>query len=342
MEDTALYRPILKKSWQITKKFKNLWFFGLFAAILGVGGEYEILSRAITNPQTEGGIINQIRRSFELGWQEGLTAVGGGGFWSNLWSAITNNPQAMGTALVVFILTTILAIFLFWLAIISQIGLIRNITLIHQNKKATLNEGIDFAIKNFWPVLFINILMKLAVFILFFILGREIILLTRGDAVSLIIYFLSFVIFITIVFVIYFLLRYQIYYLLLQQQKFNQALKSAWQLLKNNWLVSLEMAFFLFVIYLLAVIIATFIIALLFAAPFVVVYFFPILSPLIGQIILATSALLIIAIVIFTFSIVSVFQWAAWTILFDRLAGSGAVSKIMRGSQQLTNIFSHK
>ncbi len=40
MEEIALYRPIFKKTWQIIKKHKPLWFFGIFAAILGTGGEF--------------------------------------------------------------------------------------------------------------------------------------------------------------------------------------------------------------------------------------------------------------------------------------------------------------
>ena len=47
---TSLYRDILKKSWQITKKYFYLWPLGLFVSFLGNGGEYQIL-------------INQIKRT---------------------------------------------------------------------------------------------------------------------------------------------------------------------------------------------------------------------------------------------------------------------------------------
>jgi hypothetical protein len=40
MEPT--YRPILKKAWHIAWRFKYLWFFGLFAALLGTGGMYNV------------------------------------------------------------------------------------------------------------------------------------------------------------------------------------------------------------------------------------------------------------------------------------------------------------
>ena len=39
----TLYRDIIKEAWQITWRRRFLWFFGLFAVLLGNGGEYEIL-----------------------------------------------------------------------------------------------------------------------------------------------------------------------------------------------------------------------------------------------------------------------------------------------------------
>ncbi len=40
---TQVYRPIFKKAWEITKQNRFLWIFGLFAALAGNGGIYEIL-----------------------------------------------------------------------------------------------------------------------------------------------------------------------------------------------------------------------------------------------------------------------------------------------------------
>src|SRR3990167_11185977 len=37
------YRNILKQSWRLTWRNKYLWIFGIFAALLGNGGELEIL-----------------------------------------------------------------------------------------------------------------------------------------------------------------------------------------------------------------------------------------------------------------------------------------------------------
>ena len=43
----SLYRQILKKAWQITKKFAYLWPLGIGVAFLGNGGEYQVLINQI-------------------------------------------------------------------------------------------------------------------------------------------------------------------------------------------------------------------------------------------------------------------------------------------------------
>ena len=76
MEEKQLYRPILKKAWQITRKFKSLWFLGLFAAIFSGGGEFEILSRIIFNPVNDQGAIKEFMASFKSGINDSLQAGG--------------------------------------------------------------------------------------------------------------------------------------------------------------------------------------------------------------------------------------------------------------------------
>ena len=63
----SLYREILKKAWQITKKFRLLWVFGIFAAFLGNASEYETLYNQIDK------IRNQ-DRTLSL-WSSNLHAI---------------------------------------------------------------------------------------------------------------------------------------------------------------------------------------------------------------------------------------------------------------------------
>ncbi|MFA5029911.1 MAG: hypothetical protein WC518_04250 [Patescibacteria group bacterium] len=341
MEDSALYRPILKKSWQLVRKKKGLWFFGLFAALLGTGGEYEILGRALINPFNSRGILADTLNSFQNGLADGLKA--GGNLWLNIWSAIIHYPQGLLFAIVVVIIAVAIIIFIIWLAIVSQVGLIRNIDLANKNKVATINEGIDFALGKFWPVLLINFILKVVLFLLFMILGAELLALTDQGIFGRTIYYLSFIVFIIIIFSVSFLLRYQIFYLILKKQRLGESFFSAKKLFLANWLVSLEMALIIFIIYLVAAIITGLIGELFLALLFLVFYGYaaPLwLAGIFGLILF----LLLLAITFFITAFLSAFQWSSWTLLFNRLSSGEGLSRIIRSSQnlKLPSLFSKK
>ncbi|HLD28607.1 MAG TPA: hypothetical protein VJB67_03250 [Patescibacteria group bacterium] len=336
MEDTALYRPALKGAWQITKRLKNLWFFGLFAAIIGSSGEYEILASAIYNPYNIHGIFTDIIDSFKAGWQNGLNA--GNGFLSNLWGAITQSPQSLIIAGLIMIVAIIVTIFIIWLAVISQIGLIKNSELASKKKTPTLNDGINYALDRFWPVLTANIVFKVVLSVLFLIIGKEIILLSNPNILSKLLYYLSFMIFIAIIFVISFIIRYQIFYIVLKKQKLMSSFSSAWSLFKKNWLVSLEMAFILFLIYVIVIFFTTLISTLLLAVPFVLPVYYSIPLWLAGGISIVALLLLLILTLAVT-AVLSTFQWLAWIIIFNQLDSSMGLSKIIRVSQKLPEYF---
>ena len=62
-----LYRNILGRAWQITKKFKYLWLLGLFAAFLGNSTEYQILLDQINSVKNQATTISL--------WQEKLNLL---------------------------------------------------------------------------------------------------------------------------------------------------------------------------------------------------------------------------------------------------------------------------
>lgn len=339
MEDSQLYRPVLKKAWQIVKNFKNLWFFGLFAALLGGGGEYEILWRAVSNPLNEASIIKIIWQNLQFGWQSG--SLWGGGVWQNLLTVIVSNPFDVIVPLLILLITIGIVIFAVWLAIVSQIGLIKNVSLVTNNKKPTVNDGIDFAVKNFWPVFWANAALKVVIALLLLLLGRTMIFLGFKSLNAIIIYLCLFVIFAILIFIASFLVKYQIYYLILKKQKLGEALVSAWQLFKKNWLISLEMAFVIFIIYLVAIILTGFIAAVLATAPLIL----PLLLPLpfwLAAAIAVVALFLLIAVALLINAILNAYQWTAWTLLFIKLDGSDVLSKIMRSAQALPNYFIRK
>lgn len=336
MADASLYRPILKRAWDISRRHKSLWFFGLFATIISSGGEYEIISRSIYDPTNQGGFITIIIESLKAGFDSAVSF--GGNFWSNMFQSIIKYPVASIIALLILIITIIIGLFFAWIAITSQIGIIRNIYLINKNKKTTINEGINFAVKKFWPVVGADVVLKIILFILFLILGKEMILIGNGNIALTAIYYLSFILFVMAVLVISFIVKYQIFYILLDNNKFLQAIKSAYQLFIKNWLISLEMALLLFLVYIISGFISLLCSTILSAIPIVVIpLYFSFLPILVSYSIAIACFILMIIIIFFLAAFVTTFQWACWTDLFMRINSGEEASKIQRTAQQLQN-----
>lgn len=339
MEETSLYRPILKKAWAITKKYKNLWFFGLFVAILGLSGEYEILIRAFYNPAiqtTDQGIIEAAIEGAQSGWADAI--ITNQTSLTNVWNSIISQPSALIFIALIIVLAVAISLFLIWLSVISQIGLIKNADQNSKNRKATLNQGIDFAVTKFWSVLLSNIILKIIIFLLFLILGFAIIALSGQGLLGTILYYLAFIIFVVIVFTVSFLIRYQIMYLILNKESFFKSWKSAFDLFKNNWLISLEMALILFLFYILAAILTS-LIALIVITSIAIIFKLTTYSiwilALLGFIILIAG----IALTFLITAILNTFQWSSWVILFNRLNQNQGLSRIIRTAEKIPNYF---
>jgi hypothetical protein len=335
MEGKSLYRPILARAWEITKKFKGLWFFGFFAAIISSGGEYEIIARALYTPGNSD-LLSTTISGFQEGLKEGLVNSNAG-LWKNIVSALFSNSSTIIVALAIFILVIAIVLFLLWLSTVSQIGLIRNISLINKTKKTTLSEGLDAGVRLFWPVFLINVVFKIIIFVMLFLMGRELLLLAGKGGLAIALYFLSFILFVIVTLIVSFLIRYQLFYLVLKKQPWLEALKSGWKLFLKNWLISLEMAFLMFIFYIVIFFVSIFIVAVLTAIPTVVLLAYLSYLPVFAKSIIALVCIVLILITMIASTIlINTFQWAAWTLLFDRLALTEELSKIIRLTRQLT------
>ena len=337
MADTSLYRPILKKAWDVSRRYKSLWFFGLFATIISSGGEYEIISKSISDPTNQGGFITIISESVQTAVNSALSV--GGNVWQNMGQSIIKYPIPSIIALLILIITITIGLFCAWIAVTSQVGIIKNISLILKNKKTSINEGIDFGVKKFWPVLGADVVLKIILFILFFILGKETILTNGGNIALTVVYYLSFIVFVFAVLIISFIIKYQIFYVVLNNGKFLYSFKSAWQLFAKNWLISLEMALALFLIYIASGFISLICSTILSAIPIVVLpLYFGFLPIIISYIIAIICFILMVVIILFIAAFITTFQWVAWTALFVRINSGEELSKIERTAQQLQNI----
>lgn len=317
------YRFLLKQAWQITKKYKFLWFFGLFATITAAGGswEYSLISQLSGQNLIDGSYLQleKIMAVFDLI----------GNFGSGLLSLFTNDFWSVLDAITLLIISAIIIVSFLWLAICSQGALINSLKKILTSKKkvfdANIRENMAIGNTNFWPILGLNILIKLFVGFSFFIVSLPLLILAINDNQVLpSLYVILFIIFVPLATGFSLLIKYAISYQIFEGKGFIKSLEKGVKLFKKNWLVSLEMAIILFII--------SFIASLAFVL-FLSIFLLPIF--LFGLFYSGTwlSLLaLLLAIVLITIfgAILTTFQISSWTSLFVALEEKGVLAKIER------------
>lgn len=321
----TLYRNILSQALKTTWKHKYLWFFGLFAALLGNGGELEFIFRRFDGT-IEQGLFPGLERIL-------TTGVFSKAAMMNIGTLASKDPLSFFLVLSVLFVILVLVGFLIWLTITSQAALVNNTALARIGKKHDIKKGLSKGIKNFIPVFGLNLFIKALIYFAFIILSLPI-LISAGKnflAASTFMFVLSFIVFIPVAIVLSFIIKYAIAFTVIKGTGFFESIKLGWQLFLKNWLISLEMAFILFFINVL-VGIALVLVLLVFAVPFI---FLALLFTKLGfyfnfwTIIVLAIIIYILAIVIVG-AMLATFQIASWTGLFLELISKGGVSKLTR------------
>lgn len=327
----TLYRSIIRQSIITTWQNKYLWFFGLFATLLASNFEVELVNRFLNQNEAP-------NYSWESFFSSGL-------FSNQAWQgfiqlAQTNLTSFMGILILLLVLG-ILAMALVWLSIVSQVALVSNSdkALASDSKKKSalmyhdISSGIKEGNRYFWPVLSLNILVRVIVYGLALITILPFLIWAQGQGIGFgITYLFAFIIFLSIALALALMARYAIAAIVIKGKKIKAGIIQAWQLFWDNWLVSFEMAFILFAISLVStffIILAVLIIAIPFVVFYLIAlyfdwYFLWVLAPML-------AIILSISVVIIGGSIVTVFQTGVWVNLYNQLSGkTKTTSKLER------------
>ncbi|MBA3047329.1 hypothetical protein KKC83_01830 [Patescibacteria group bacterium] len=327
------YRKILKQSLEINWRNKYLWFFGLFAVLLGAGGEYEVLFRGLTGDMNQG-FLQSAGRIIQTGLfsKSALTNIG---------FLIANDAAHFAILLLAGLIILALFCFLVFTAIVSQAAIVNNSAAIIKGKhkaKLGVKDGALSGIKNFWPVFGLNAIAKLAVFLAFFFVSLPVILTANQAAAPIAnsVYFIIFIILIPLAIVFSFIIKYAVAYVVISGSGFKASIKNGWELFVKNWLVSVEMAFILFMINLLAGL-ALGLAILTLAIPFVLMafIFYKFFAAVGFGLIVVLGFIFILLAIILTGACLASFQISSWTSLFIALAGKGGTSKIARMAERV-------
>jgi hypothetical protein len=314
------YRLFLKQAWTITKRYPHIWFFGIFASLLSLGGEYQIIAKGTTS--TPGG---QFISDGNLILQNFFNPS----FYSGLADLAIENRAALISLITIFLLALVLAVVMFYLAILSQTAIIKQSAHIIISKKKkerlSINEGLIEARKHFWRVLALNLTSYVIVSLSLLLISLPLLFLLITDSIALnISYAILFMIFVPIALSIALTIKYAIAIRVLEGKSYISSLTKAIRIFKDNWLVSLEMALILFLINFVVGIVTIFFISLFFLPMlFIALQFFvPILVAL--SLLLSIGTMLIVA------SWLNTFQISAWTGLYLHLQDKKGHSKLER------------
>ncbi len=241
------YRSILRQALSIAWNNKYLWFFGLFASLAVAGGamEYQFFTQSLTPGIVDGSYQNL---SGLLALRDLLVSV-----WFGLADLINQNFVIIINTLTILLLTlTLISVFI-WLAISSQAALIDSVKKILSPKKkvslATIRNGLTIGSQNFWSILALNILIKILISFAFFIISIPLLFMILSNNTAFVVaYIVLFVIFVPVAVSLSLIVKYAIACRVLENKSVAKSLNTAWDLFKNNWLISLEIAVVLFVI----------------------------------------------------------------------------------------------
>ncbi|MDD5291059.1 MAG: hypothetical protein PHZ04_02985 [Patescibacteria group bacterium] len=324
----SLYRNILKQALSITWRHKYLWFFGLFATLIGGGGEYQVLVRGIGGDTTQN-LFPNFSRLAETGIfsRTGLANMGG---------LLKTDPVTAIILILVSLVILALFIFLIWLMIVSQTALVNNSAEIIGNKKelpSGVRRGVAAGVKYFWPVLGLNIIIKIIICLAFFLISLPVVFWAArmSPAITASLYIILFILLIPLAIVLSFIVKYAICYVVIKGSRFADAIKEGWQLFTKNWLISIEMAFILFFISFLvglAIILAVLILIVPFL--FLALILYKAISFIGFWLIIIVGLVVLLAIVVGGGAALTTFQITSWTGLFTELVSRGGVSKIER------------
>lgn len=320
-----LYRAILSQAWKNTWRNKYLWYFGLFAALLGNGGELEIIFRGFSGDVFEGFVPSLVGIA-----ETGIFSLGA---LANMGKLLVTDPFSFFVALTVLLLFAIISGFLVWMIIISQISLVYNSSRIITGKKHYFKEAINKGMKKFWPILSLNLLLKFIFYLSLVFISLPIISGISSSSLVFgnVVYAILFLFFMPIAVFLSFIIKYAVCYCVIKDSNFFTSLSSGWKLFKKNWLISIEMSFILLFINLLVglvIIILFFVLAVPFL--FILLVFSNFAMQINFWIISFAAFLLFLVVLAITGAALATFQIYSWTNLYIELVSKGGVAKIAR------------
>lgn len=315
MAESFFRRSIIRSAWFTIWSNPALWFFGVFAAILSVGEEYDLLVRngdVLANVTAR---LEQLRKAADFGLVSG--------FWDNLVSTVQTNLPGTLTVLITWIVA-ILA--LIWLIFVSQSALIEGVRRRNEGKPFGILDGFDIGMATFWRMFLMNLTVK-AIFygaLMIVVLPLALIFFeTPSVGLAVAVALWVFLILFPLTLILSFVTKFASAFIVIRGHSVRRALLEGWAMFRRHWLISVELA--------LLILLIGFGVTYMVVTTLVVTFGFPDNASIL-------SYLVFLGLLGFLFSWMTIFKFAAWTNLFLALEAGNAPSKLRRVIHNLLGI----
>lgn len=305
------YRNLFHQAFRFTLRNPGLLFFGFFVAILGVGGELDILLQSLSLGQN-----SSLLAAIPAGLAEAglLSADGLRGFL-----------QAGAGPLLLFT-TILLSLLVFivvglWFVFVTQGALIALIGNRIHGEKMTWRQAYAVSIKRFWSIFAVNFAVTLTVWLVFAGLNWLAFWLKFAGFAPL------YIVGMTLSVVVGLIGKYTLCSIMLTKSSLQDALAKSLRIFRENWLTTLEIALILLLLFALYAGIVG--VALSLFSPTIFTGFLFTLD-FAGAF---NAVLLVVAFFgLFAMMPLAVFHWTVWIIMYEALSSERVLlmSKVMR------------
>lgn len=296
MKSMYTYTQIIKQALKIIWKNPILWFFGFWAALLGGIADLELFL----------GGWNFGGKGILFSFCQGLAE--GGLFTMAGLQGLSVHPFYFFILALIFLIALAISALVIWLGIVSQSVLIKKTISFSKNESPDWPGAFKLGIAKFWPVLGLNALSRVIIWFFLSIIGILTLLKFSGLTV---IFVFGFSIFIALSLIVSFIAKYAICGAVLKNWHFSETIKSAWKILSQNWLITLEIAVMVFIINLVVNSV------LVFFSSQTLIYALTVHSSSLFSLIMIVLAIAIVF--VFIQALLVVFHWTIWTIVFKLL-----------------------
>lgn len=318
----SLYRNILSQALKTAWHNNYLWFFGLFAALIGSGG-FEVVGQSASSSSET---LLRLSQAFDNDFFSLQTL-------QNIKDIFLNQPLNLVILALIYILILAIILFVIWLATVSQVAIVKGSAMSIAGEKHDFTASMSVGVKKFLPVFILNIMIKLVFVVMLFLVNMPLLIgIFNGQSTGLsLAYILAYILIVPVLLLFSFVIKYIIAYVVLKDDTLSLAIVRGWQLFRRNWLISIEMSLLQFII---SFVVSVSAILVLSALYWPLALISGIAMQAIGVFgamsILLLGALVAIAFLAFVGAFDATFQIAAWTGLFVELTGKGGESKLQR------------